>query len=317
MKTFDKADILLATYNGDKHLAELLDSLLSQSHQNLFIIVRDDGSTDTTCKILKEYSDVHPEKFKIITDRLGNLGPMKNFEKIAENSDANYVFFADQDDVWKENKVERCVDELKQLEQKYSAETPCLVFSDMHIADDNLAIRCPSYYEYCHKKAHKHTMKDLILQNIMLGCAQGFNKALLKQAFPIEKNVIMHDWWLAIVASALGKISYVEEPLLFYRQHAGNVIGARGPSLLTYKKMMPWSDKTSYTQHLDLIFQQAELLGEKYGDVLSKEQKEILKNFEGIQHKKFFGRLFALLKNGFYRSNIHETLEVIFRYSPK
>lgn len=314
----NKIDILLATYNGEKHIKQLLDSIISQIDNTMYlkILIRDDRSSDNTPNIIKKYKEEYPQIIEQIIDQHGNIGPMKNFEELTKHSTADYILFADQDDIWIKGKISHYIKTLLSMEKEYTNKIPLLVFSDMYIVDNNINIICPSYYKYCKKKPRKIKFKDLILQNNMLGCVQGFNRALLKKAFPLDKEVIMHDWWIGIVASAFGKIQYIDKKYIYYRQHSGNVVGARGPGLSTYKKMLPWANKESYIKHFNAIFQQAKHIQEKYPDELKKENEKILQRFLSIQNKKLFKRLYIIMKNRFFRNNIHETLEVIFRYCP-
>ena len=95
----EKIDILLATYNGSKYLHEQLDSILSQSYENINVIIRDDGSSDNTVMIIKEYEQ-KDNRVKLLSDNLGNLGFVRNFEELMKNSTSEYLMFSDQDDIW-------------------------------------------------------------------------------------------------------------------------------------------------------------------------------------------------------------------------
>jgi hypothetical protein len=127
----------------------------------------------------------------------------------------------------------------------------------------------------------------------------------------------MHDWWISLVASLLGEIHFIDKPLIYYRQHTANVIGTRGrPGLHTYLKMLPWKDKTSYTRHFNSIFEQAELLLNRFNSEISEEKKILIKNFLSMKNQTRLKRIRIMIKNRFYRHNIHETIEYIMRYKP-
>ena len=96
----DRIEILLATYNGERFLAEQLDSIIAQTHKNWWILARDDGSTDGTLALLKAYKVQLVDKMEILEDGRGNLGSVGNFSALMEASTAEYVAFCDQDDVW-------------------------------------------------------------------------------------------------------------------------------------------------------------------------------------------------------------------------
>ncbi|MHB9334492.1 glycosyltransferase, partial [Fusobacterium polymorphum] len=103
-----KIEILMATYNGEKYVGEQIDSIIHQTYKNWKLLIRDDNSTDKTLEILKEY-EKKDKRIKIIEDKKGNLGFVKNFEELLNNSKEDWVMFSDQDDYWLENKIEKYV----------------------------------------------------------------------------------------------------------------------------------------------------------------------------------------------------------------
>ncbi|EEY35290.1 glycosyltransferase, partial [Pseudoleptotrichia goodfellowii] len=111
----EKIDILLATYNGEKYLEEQLYSILNQSYPNINLLIRDDGSKDKTVDIIKKYAQ-KDERIKFIEDDLGNLGFLKNFEKLLEHSEENYIMFSDQDDIWNPDKIEKSYKKIRETE---------------------------------------------------------------------------------------------------------------------------------------------------------------------------------------------------------
>ncbi|MBQ7192792.1 MAG: glycosyltransferase, partial [Synergistaceae bacterium] len=121
-------DILMATYNGQKFIAEQLDSIFSQTFQDFRLIVRDDGSTDNTCAILEEYSAKYPGRIKIIHDEAVCKSATKNFFEILKHAEADYVMFSDQDDVWLKYKVQITLDYMKETERKNPGK-PVLIFT--------------------------------------------------------------------------------------------------------------------------------------------------------------------------------------------
>jgi len=311
-----KIEILLATYNGERHLPSLLDSLLDQDYKDILITISDDGSSDNTKKIIKSYIDKYPGILRDIPD-IKNRGSAQNFSYLLKNSKCEFMFFADQDDIWEKDKITLFVRRYRQLKKRVPANTPILLFSDMTLIDEDDNHLSDSYYDFCKKKPKKKRLKDLLIQNNMLGCTQGFNKTLAKLTSPIPENVVMHDWWIALVASAFGKISYIDKKTIKYRQHMQNSIGARRPGLYNYKQMLPWSDKTSYIHHVNCIFEQVENLKKIYKYRLDPQKQLTIDNFLSIRNKNLFERAWIMSQNRFLRNNIHETLEFLFRYMPK
>jgi glycosyltransferase involved in cell wall biosynthesis len=130
--------ILLATYNGERYLDELMRSLLCQTYRDFVIIVRDDHSSDRTPEILERWSAAQPDKVRVVSDDLGNLRSTGNFARLMELCDAPYFAFCDQDDIWLPNKIELKINAIRRLEEQFGEATPILVHSDLTVVDGNL-----------------------------------------------------------------------------------------------------------------------------------------------------------------------------------
>ncbi len=218
-------EILLATYNGEKYLSELIDSLLEQSYRNILITISDDSSTDGTIGIIRKYKDEYPGLFRILphTDRFGNA--KDNFFFLLRNSVADYVFLCDQDDVWLPEKVEIMMDEL----QKHDNE-PALVHSDLKVVDASLNTITESFVRFSNYNPEHEDFYSLIFMNTVTGCACAVNRKLINMlnmtSISEYGNIIMHDRWLALIAAAFGAIKFSNVPLILYRQHDTNSVGA-------------------------------------------------------------------------------------------
>ncbi len=224
----DAIDIALATYNGLKFLPEQLDSLLSQTEPNTRILIRDDGSTDGTMDLLKAYEKKFPERLCVLsTDSCGE-GASGNFSRLLLSTDAPYVLLCDQDDVWDLDKVSVSLQCIRKLEVEFGEKMPILVHSDLRVVDRNLSINSASFFKFQNLDAQANSLKELLVQNMITGCTVIVNRALLSKALPVPADAIMHDWWLALVASAFGKIGFVDRPTMSYRQHGNNTVGAKG-----------------------------------------------------------------------------------------
>ncbi|MDX8377108.1 MAG: glycosyltransferase family 2 protein, partial [Mariprofundales bacterium] len=196
---------------------------------NLYIYIRDDGSSDETVlliqKLESQYSNIH-----YIDDGLGNLGASGNFAhllNIASNKDGDYVLFADQDDVWFSDKISQQMQRMLILEQQYP-NIPMLIHSDMEVVDANLQQIHPSFMVYQGiNHESNNPLQVLLAQNFVTGCTMMINRSLLELALPIPKEALMHDWWLALCAAVFGRIEYIDKPLVKYRQHGNNEVGAK------------------------------------------------------------------------------------------
>lgn len=222
--------IVMATYDGAVHVAEQLRSLLAQDVREWQLFVRDDGSRDDTRARVEAFAR---EDSRISLLPAGErLGPAANFGTLCEHAlraGAEYVFPCDQDDVWHPAKLSRALARMRQLEAAHGTSTPLLVHSDLEVVSASLDVIAPSFLRYqgiAHVPAEP--LKVLLVQNFVTGCASLLNRALLELALPIPPQAIMHDWWLALCAAAAGRIGFVEDPLVRYRQHGANQIGAGG-----------------------------------------------------------------------------------------
>ena len=227
-----KVIIVLATYNGQKYLREQIESIQAQTFTDWSLLVRDDCSTDLTPNILEGYAR-SDRRITIVDNNNINLGVIHNFGELLTIADSfdnmNYVFFSDQDDVWKPEKLKSMIEQFKKSEKQYGQDLPLLVHSDLEVVNEELELINPSFMKFQSIANEKYNpWQILCVQNYVTGCVMGVNKPLLRFSLPIPKNVMMHDWWLALVASIYGRIEFVDEPLIKYRQHLNNQVGAKG-----------------------------------------------------------------------------------------
>ena len=200
--------ILLSTYNGEKYLPELLESVLAQKDIYVDILARDDGSTDKTVEILKKY-----DRVKVYGGN--NLKPAKSFLDLIWKADINYDYYAlcDQDDVWKKNKMIK-------IQQAFEDPKVMAVVHDAQIVDEKLSSLNETTFEWRDSKAgFWKNMK----KNSYIGCCMAVRRSALKRILPIPDNIWIHDQWIGLLAEQLGKVVFIEEPLIYYRRHGGNV----------------------------------------------------------------------------------------------
>jgi glycosyltransferase involved in cell wall biosynthesis len=224
--------IAMTTYNGEHFLAQQLESILSQSYRSLEIIICDDGSTDSTRDILHHYAQKDPRIQLFLNET--NVGLVKNFEKALSLCIGDYIALADQDDIWLTKKVEILLNNIH---------GHILIHSDAFLMDEKGTIFANSYAHYSTINYQKN-MKSHIMENNVTGCTTLFKKSLLASALPFPPNTLVHDWWLALCAYKLGTITYLPIPLINYRQHQNNQIGAaQCKSLNTFEKTINFYEK--------------------------------------------------------------------------
>jgi len=217
----------MATYNGERFIAEQIASIQGQMFQDWVLIVRDDGSNDRTCQIVSEMAQ-QDGRIKLLTDGLGNRGAIGNFAALMQTAlkdGVDYLFLADQDDVWLPDKLSLMLSAMCEMESK-SPNLPLLVHCDLEVVDKELRTIARSFTQFSRLAPTSADLGVLLCQNQVTGCACLINRSLLALACPVPSDVLMHDWWLALLAASSGKIGFVPMPLVRYRQHGGNVLGA-------------------------------------------------------------------------------------------
>ncbi|MDQ1244436.1 MAG: hypothetical protein QG565_776 [Campylobacterota bacterium] len=222
-----KICILLSTYNGEKYLGEQLDSLFAQTYENFEILVRDDGSNDKTMEIIKSFQDRYPSQIKILKDSFGNIGSAYSFMRLLEGSNSEYFMFCDQDDVWMKDKIKHSVQKMQELEEKYAKDIPLMVFSDLRVVDEKLNTVDMSFWHYQKLSPEiSKNQKKLLAQNVITGCTVMINKEAKYVSLPFAVDTMMHDHWIGVNVAKYGKIAWLPEQTVLYRQHSANVAGA-------------------------------------------------------------------------------------------
>jgi glycosyltransferase involved in cell wall biosynthesis len=291
----DIVTILLSTYNGEKYLEELINSLKAQTYPNIEIIARDDNSHDLSIKILEK------QNIKII--RGENVGAKKSFEILLKytlrNTSNNYFMFCDQDDVWSDNKITDSIKLMKTLEKKFGKQTPLLVHTDLQVVNEQLKQLHASFWKYENINPKRNSLNELLLQNTITGCTLLINRKLAELSLPIGKAAIMHDWWIALVASSFGKIGVLEKVTLKYRQHENNKIGA-----VKFTFFNGISKILLNNNILKKNFLQAKEFFDTYKNILALEKKQTVEHFVSIEKYRFLQKRIALVKNRFFKHGI-------------
>lgn len=217
----EKIDVLMATYNTNiNFLKAQIESILNQTYTHIKLLISDDLSTNEEVrKTLKEYASKDDRITLYFQEK--NLGYLKNFEFLLTKSTAEYICFSDHDDIWYENKIEKCIKVLKEKNVD-------LVYSDCKQIDENGKVLQDSYLKY--KNLPQVNGKENILafsRHIAIGCSCMFTKKIKKQMLPFAESVMAHDWINVYLASKQNGIACIEEPLFEYRLHSSNAFGGR------------------------------------------------------------------------------------------
>ncbi len=292
----DTVLIMVATYNGEKFLREQLDSLLSQSYENIAVEICDDGSSDETLAIAEEYCE-KDKRFSLHRNET-NQGYVKNFLKALQRSRASYMMLCDQDDIWYNDKVERTLDKMKQTERE-NANVPVLVYSDAMNYDSETRQKLGRFHATSHLNTKKVDTPHLFMENKCIGCTIMVNGKMRDYLHELPEEIRVHDWWLALICSHFGRIEYLDEPTLLYRQHSGNMIGGEAYGGYVRERVSHIKRQRGVLQR---TYRQGAAFLKCFRQQMTAEQIRIAEQFAGIERQGWFGRRIRLIANGFYKS---------------
>jgi glycosyltransferase involved in cell wall biosynthesis len=309
----EKIDIILAVHNGAGFIEKQIKSILNQTYKDWRLIVRDEASDDETICIVKRYVKDFKNKILLVHDN-NKSGACQNFAKGLELSDANYCMFADCDDYWLSDKVEKTFKKMKTIEAEFGESTPTFVFTDLKVVDKKLDVIDNSFWRYQNLNPDMgKDLNNLLIYNVTTGCTVMMNKALRELALPIPKEAVMHDNWTAMVASVFGKIDYLKEPTILYRQHGKNDSGARKYDYrFVFKKIFEYmrDDKVLFDKgEMD----QAEAFLRIYGPSMKKEFKELIHNFIMLKSGGSIRCKYLIIKNRFFKPGILRNIGLLLR----
>lgn len=310
-------DILLSTYNGERHLASQLDSILAQTFSGWRLLIRDDGSSDATLAVIDRYVARAPDKIGRIATGGSRIGPCQSFSTLLEASTASYVMFCDQDDVWLPDKVEVSLRRLQQLEARHGRAMPLAVFTDLKVVDEELRELASSFWSQLRLRPHQgQRLNRLLFQSVANGCTMIFNAALRARAKPIPPDAIMHDWWLMLVAAAFGRTDHVDEQTVLYRQHGANVCGAdrSGTADLMRELLSPRARKIALARRqgvVDAKQRQAAAFQARYAGLLPNGHARTLRAFLSYPQSGFFMRRYLTLRHGFLYGSLRDNVGML------
>ena len=233
-------EIAMATFNGQEFLDEQIESLISQSVKPQRIIIFDDHSSDNTWDILTYWRNTSLIPIILLPRHSHRLGCVNAFERALLMTNEPYIMPSDQDDIWDVNKAEIMLTKLLSAESIYGERTPLLVYSDLRLIDTNNNLLSHSFYFTQALNPYRNHWSDIGMQNVVVGCACMFNRASLNCSLPFSSNTLVHDWWLALEISKVGRLIYLDAQTVSYRQHRKNLVGAKGFKYHLICKVSTW-----------------------------------------------------------------------------
>lgn len=294
-----KVNILLSTYNGEQFLAEQIQSIQEQTVQDWKLLIRDDGSSDKTQDIISAFVAQDNRIHWVNQEDTRNLGVIKSFHNLVQQEEADVYFFSDQDDIWLPNKLE-----LSLLEaQKYPSDMPLMVYMDLMVVNQELQVLSESMIRSQSGHANTELVQELT-ENTVTGGVAMINHALA-QLWTQTEDILMHDWYLALLATSFGKLIYVDQPGELYRQHDNNVLGARTWSKRFKKWLRPGLLFSMYWELITNSQKQAAFLLDM---PLPADKRELVSAFVTIMDQPVLERWRILRQYGLRKNKAFHTL---------
>lgn len=311
--------IIMAVYNGQEYIREQLESLKDQTYTEWRLVIRDDRSSDKTAEIVKKFSDEVEQKVIFKVNEKPSGSAKNNFALLINDAkESDYVMFCDQDDIWKKDKIEITFNKMKQAEERYGRDFPLLVHGDVEVIDENGNINADSMFEMSHINADSK-LPQILIQNHVTGCTMMCNKKLIAgiSEYASSEYIIMHDYLAALYASVFGKIEVIKKPLLSYRQHSGNSVGAKNNNNAVYLLKRLANGRKSYKEAMETSRNQVKFFVEIYREELAAEkyckEYELMSGYASLGSRAKLYRIMFYKKNHIWKNGtIRKIMQVIW-----
>lgn len=219
--------VAMPVYNGADQIRRQLDSIYNQTYKNLEVVICDDCSQDNTVEILEEYKQKYGLKY-LVNEK--NMGRNVSYERAARHTTGEYIALADHDDAWLAEKIETQINNIGD----YS-----LITSDAILVDQDDNVIAKSFRKHSGIFVpEKDFFKFFVYHNYVSGHALMIKRDILDLVFPVPEKFIEADWWLGLVASRNGGVKYLKKPLVKYRQHLANNVGAGKAPIKLWDKLL-------------------------------------------------------------------------------
>ena len=297
---------MLASYKGEKFIADQFESILNQTYKNWNLYIRDDSSSDQTVAIIKKYQQQDP-RIHLILDNLGNLGSVQNFNALFQHTkNTEYIMFCDQDDVWLPSKIADTLNEMIARENEYTQNTALLIHTNF-LYVDSLLNPIDSKKNFEATKIKKPVFSNVLCQNSVYGCTMMINQKLADTTNKIPVEAENHDYWFALTASAFGKISYLSKKTILYRQHEQNASTQHNFNSFSKRFQRIFIDKKNFDDVRSKI-KMAIVFKNKYYEQLSAHNKQVIDDFIALSKKRNLPLLIRNIKNGIRRQTLNQTV---------
>lgn len=306
-------EILMATYNGARFLKEQIESILGQTDPDWHLIIRDDGSQDGTVDLIRAYEKKRPGQITLLCGEKPSGSAQNNFFELMKLATQDLVMFCDQDDVWLPDKIAVTRARMEQAESEWGRETPLLVHTDLQVVDDRLEVISPSFFRMQKLNPRRCAFHQLLVQNTVTGCTAMINRALLRLVRDNSPDIMMHDWWLGLIASCFGKVIPITQPTILYRQHSGNAVGA-GEQFDFQAVIKKVRGGAQIDKVLRRTLAQGRAFLAQYGDEMSPENRFLLEQYLSLEEEKNkLKRIGLLIRHDFWKHSLIRRLGQIYK----
>lgn len=317
MRALSRIQVLLATYNGKDFLREQIESIMCQDYDNLDVLARDDGSSDGTQGILEEYAGRYPGRFRVLPSGSTNGGIVHNFLSLMKSSTAEYLCFSDQDDIWLADKVSKTKRKMDELERKWGAHTPLLVFTDLRVVDQNLDTLYPSFWSHMGIDPEWiNNLGALLVRPTVTGCTALINHQMVELAVRMPQDAAHHDGWIGLLAAGMGKAAFLKEQTVLYRQHGRNAVGTGENQRPTSHENVLRRVRRQTEFHIERWCsnqKEAAAFLEVYGAELPVKRRKVLAAFRQCETSESLAvRVLTYLKYRFYSRSYFSKFAILF-----
>ena len=293
--------LLCPIYNGRSFLPAFLESLQAQTHTEWVLWVRDDCSSDDSGDIVREFSQ-RDSRICLLPSDGERRGAAHSFRWLWHRvpEEASYIMFADQDDVWLPEKISRTLASMESAERERDG--PILVHTDLVVVDAELREIAPSFWRFAGIEVNSTSLSHVVVRNIVTGNTVMINRAMRERTGAISPDAAMHDWWVACVAAAFGRIVSLPYASALYRQHGANTIGARQSAANAPWHALPAESLGALARtgrvrdDIAIAARQAMALASVYGAELPKRDRIFLNEYARMPRHRFLRRKWDVLR---------------------
>jgi glycosyltransferase involved in cell wall biosynthesis len=298
-------DIAMPCYNSAAWLDGMIESIVAQDGPSWRIIARDDGSQDATVERLAIWQERLGARMVLLENPSGeNLRIAASYTAVLQATSAPWILTADPDDVWLPGHLARIADAIKDAESSMGTDVPIAVCTNAAVIDERDRPVASSFWRWVRSNPRRLRLLDVAMENPALGSTMGVNRALLDLALPVPRESGAQDWWLALTASAFGRLSVIEEVSILYRRHGGNHMkNPFGESIIDAVRISLAAPDTARGRIRQLLSNrigpQATVFVDRYGSRLTRKDAEGLRALAALGRRGPFGRRISIIRHGF------------------